>query len=95
MNLKINRRRALAVYFRSRRAIRAIRHYGRLIYVSKRMHYAVLYIDDERVEETTSKLLALRQVVSVKPSPRPEIDPELTDLRSAKTYHRVEKDDLS
>lgn len=93
--MEINHRRALAVYFRSRRAIRAIRHYGRLIYVSKHMHYAVLYVDDAKVAEQTEKLLALRQVTAVEPSPRPEIDPELTDLKSMMAFREDEEDDFS
>lgn len=93
--MEINHRRALAVYFRSRRAIRAIRHYGRLIYVSKHMHYAVLYVDDAKAADQTEKLLALRQVTAVKSSPRPEIDPELTDLKSMMDFHKDEEDEFS
>lgn len=95
MTFEINPRRALAVYFRSRRAVRSIRHYGRLIYISRRMHYAILYVDQARVDETTNKLLELRQVTAVKPSPRPEIDPQLTDLRSTMAFHQDEEDDFS
>lgn len=95
MAFEMNHRRGLAVYFRSRRAIRLLRHYGRLIYVSRHMHYAVLYVDQDQVDEVTKKLLDLRQVTAVKPSPRPEIDPQLTDLRSTMAFHQDEEDDFS
>lgn len=94
MDFELTKRRGLAVHFRSRRAIRAIRNHGRLIYVSKKMHYAILYVDEDQVQDATAKLEALRQVTSVEPSPRPEIDPQLADLRSTMAFHEDEEDDF-
>ena len=44
-------RRSLIVYVNGNRVIRALRHYGQIDYISRRMHYVVLYVNQEDVEK--------------------------------------------
>lgn len=43
------------------------------MYASKKMKYAVLYVDEEGVSELSSKLSHLRFVKKVEPSARPDL----------------------
>ncbi|WP_461215380.1 YlbG family protein [Lacticaseibacillus sp. GG6-2] len=71
--LTITPRVGLVVWVYSLKQIRALRHYGTVMYVSKKMKYVYLYLDQDAVAETTAKLQKLRFVRKVSPSKRPEL----------------------
>ncbi len=41
---KLIPRRSLIIYINNNRVIRALRRYGRIDYISRRMHYVVMYV---------------------------------------------------
>ena len=86
-------RRGLAVYISSRRVIRALRHYGRVHYVSKRAHYAIIYVDEAQVAETIERLEKLHNVKRAVPSALPDLDPDVADLASTGLYKTHDEDD--
>lgn len=47
---KLIPRRSLIIYINNNRVIRALRHYGQIDYISRRMHYVVMYVDQSDVE---------------------------------------------
>lgn len=67
------KRRGLIVWLYSLRQLKQLRHYGSLMYASKKMKYAVLYVDEDAVAELSSKLAHLRFVKKVEPSARPDL----------------------
>lgn len=91
--MELTPRRALIVYISGSKALRALRRYGIIRYVSKKMHYVVLYIDRADTDRLSEKLSQLKAVKKVVPSPRPEIDPLLSDLRTSGLYHTTDEDD--
>lgn len=50
------KRQGIIVWFKHRNNIRQIRRYGHLIYASKRLKYAVLYVNQSDLEKTESRL---------------------------------------
>jgi len=48
---KLIPRRSLIIYINNNRVIRALRHYGQVDYISRRMHYVVMYVDQSDVEK--------------------------------------------
>lgn len=72
--LNITPRQGLVVWVYSLKQIKALRHYGTVMYVSRRMKYVYLYLDRAAVPETMAKLKKLRFVKAVEPSHRPELD---------------------
>ena len=48
---KINSTRSLIIYINNNHVIRALRHYGQIDYISRRMHYVVMYVDQSDVEK--------------------------------------------
>lgn len=59
------RRQALIVWFKHRKNIRPLKRYGHFIYASRRMRYAVIYVnvdDIAQIEESLRKLLYVTKV---------------------------------
>lgn len=71
--LTITPRVGLVVWVYSLKQVRALRHYGTVMYVSKKMKYAYLYLDQAAVADTSAKLEKLRFVRKVSVSKRPEL----------------------
>lgn len=90
---KLVPRRALVVYINGTRAVRALRHYGIIRYVSRRMHYVILYVNQDELEKTKEKVSHLRAVRRVDLSYRPDLDPTLTDLEMTGLYKTHDEDD--
>lgn len=90
---QLPKRRGLAVYIRGRRVLRVLRHYGRLQYVSRRAHYAILYVNEEEVPAVTERLLKLHNVTGVTQSIWPDLDPAVTTLVAAGVNKEQDGDD--
>lgn len=61
-------RKSLIVYFRTPKAIKQIAGFGELIYYTKKGKYAVLYLDEDKVEKTKEKLNQIKLVRKVEES---------------------------
>lgn len=86
-------RRSLIVHLRSMRAVRSVRRYGNLIYVSCKMHYLILYVDQDEIDSVEEKIKKLRNVEKVEQSAWPDLDPNLTQLRQEMDVQHNEEDD--
>lgn len=82
------KRQGIFVWFQHRKNIKHIRRYGNLLYVSKRLRYAVVYVDQIDVDTIVadlSKLSFITKVdVSYKPFLKIDFDNALPD--EAKVY---------
>jgi uncharacterized protein YlbG (UPF0298 family) len=65
---KIEPTMGLIVYLYSIKHAKNLKQFGRLYYVSKRMRYALLYIDQDRQTEVIKKLNSENYVKQVVPS---------------------------
>ena len=90
---KLTARRALIIYISGSRVIRTLRHYGMVRYFSRRMHYVVLYVDQDQITAVTDRLKKLRAVRRIEQSYRPDLDPTLTDLEMTGIYKIHDEDD--
>lgn len=86
-------RRALIVRVNSNRVVRSLRRYGTIRYVSRRMHYVILYVNQDQITEVKERVNKLRAVRSVEPSYRPDLDPTLSDLEMTGVYKLHDEDD--
>lgn len=71
--MDIQSRTSLVVYVSSLRQVRQLKRYGHLEYVSKRMRYAIIYVNEEDAKETIGRLKQLRFVKRIIESPRNEL----------------------
>lgn len=74
--LNITPRIGMVVWVYSLKQIRALRHFGTVMYVSKRMKYAYLYLDADQADAVKAEVEKLRFVKSVVLSKRPELAEE-------------------
>ncbi len=61
-------RKSLIVYFRTPKAIKQIADFGELMYYTKKGKYAVLYLDEDKVEDAKEKMNQLKLVRKVENS---------------------------
>lgn len=90
---KLTERRALVVYINGNRVVQTLRRYGTVRYVSRRMHYVILYVNQDQVDQLKTKIGQLRAVRGVQESARPDLDPTLTDLKMTGLYKMHDEDD--
>ena len=67
------KRQGLIVWFQHKRNIKQIKRFGHLIYVSKRMRYAVIYVDQDEIEEVEQSMSKLSYIIKVDNSYKPFI----------------------
>ncbi|EKQ21906.1 hypothetical protein Lpp22_0982 [Lacticaseibacillus paracasei subsp. paracasei Lpp22] len=72
----IKQRQGLVVWVYSLKQLKTLRRYGTIMYVSRRMKYVYLYLDQDELAQTSAKLSKLRFVKRVEPSHRPELATE-------------------
>lgn len=89
----LTQRRALIVYISGKRILKTLHRYGAVRYVSRRMHYVVLYVDQDQLTSTKERLAKMRAVRRVLESARPDLDPTLTDLEQTGLYKMHDEDD--
>ncbi|OJG19960.1 hypothetical protein RU97_GL000193 [Enterococcus canis] len=68
--------------------MKQLRRYGIVHYVSRRMKYVVLYMDDDQIEETEKKLNSLHFVRSVERSYRPDIEMNFAEKIGTKAAYQ-------
>lgn len=74
------KRQGIIVWFQHRKNLKHIKKYGNLLYVSKKMRYAVLYINKEELDRTMEEMLKLPFISKIDPSYRPFLK---TDFENA------------
>ncbi|WP_028595746.1 YlbG family protein [Paenibacillus assamensis] len=67
------------------KAARNLEKYGSLHYISRKMHYAVLYVNADRAEDTVKNLKRLNYVKKIERSYRNEIKTEYSSEFEEKT----------
>lgn len=77
---EMKKRRALYVYMRGLKQVNQLKKFGEIAYISNKMNYVALYVNEESVADLVEKLKKYRFVKTVKQSERPDIDPDLGDL---------------
>lgn len=75
------KRRGIVVWFQHRKNIKQIKRYGNLIYVSAKQRYAVLYVNQDELEETVETLSKLPFIAKIEQSQKPALK---TDYENAK-----------
>ncbi|WP_373895917.1 YlbG family protein [Virgibacillus natechei] len=85
--MRVNRQ-GIIVWFQHVKNIKQLKRYGNLIYTSKKLKYAVIYVDQSELEMIEQKLLKLSFVSKVDRSYKPflQADFENTKPDKAKQY---------
>lgn len=85
------KRQGVVVWFQNRRNIKQIKRFGHLIYTSKRLHYAVLYVNQNELEGVMLKLKKMpfvsKVTASYKPFIRTNFDKAKPDIEKKDSYN--------
>ena len=76
------KRQGLAIWFQKMKNVKYIKKYGHLIYVSKKMKYAIVYVDMNGVDDTMHALKKLPFVKKVEVSSKPYIKTEFESVKA-------------
>lgn len=88
----VNPRRGLVVWVYSLKQLKNLKRYGFVYYVSRKMKYVYLYLDEDRYEENLAKIQKLHFVRSVEPSYRPDVEMNFADKIGTKAaYQEVDE----
>lgn len=82
------KRQGLIVWFQHMKNIKQIKRYGHLVYVSKHLKHAIVYVNQDEVEDKVLKLEKLPFVSKVDKSYKPFIKTEYENAKidKAKEY---------
>ncbi|KRN29394.1 hypothetical protein IV38_GL000278 [Lactobacillus selangorensis] len=75
---KMTSRQGIVVWVYSMKQIKQLRRYGMIDYVSKKMKYVYLYVDQDEIDAIMAQLEKLHFVKRVAKSHRPEINMNFT-----------------
>lgn len=75
----MQKRRGIIVWVYSLKQLKTLKRFGLIHFVSRKMKYIVLYVNEEIVEETEEKLQGLHFVRQVERSYRPDIEMNFAD----------------
>jgi len=71
-----NKRQGLVVWFQHMKNIKQIKRLGHLIYVSRKMKYAIIYVNQSEIEVIESKLSKYSFISKVERSYKPFVNTE-------------------
>ncbi|UJL47833.1 DUF2129 domain-containing protein [Virgibacillus sp. NKC19-16] len=85
--MRVNRQ-GIIVWFQHMKNIKQIKRYGNLIYTSKKLKYAVIYVDQSELETIEQKLLKLSFISKVDRSYKPFLQTNFENTKpdKAKQY---------
>lgn len=77
--MSINRRRLIAIYYYNPRLLKNLKRFGEVFYTSKKLKYALMYVDEEKIDEIIPQIKKLHFVRDVEKSFRPDIEMNFAD----------------
>lgn len=94
MDFKIRDKQGLIVYLYSIKQVKNLKNFGSVTYVSKKMRYAMLYIDqDEKTEETIKNISSQRYVKHVVISKINTLEDKILALNTEESIFKVDLED--
>ncbi|MBO1307030.1 YlbG family protein [Enterococcus sp. 669A] len=89
----VQKRRGIVVWVYSLKQLKTLKRYGLIHYVSRKMKYVVLYVNEEALEEAEEKLSALHFVRQVERSYRPDVEMNFADRIGTKAAYQVKDEE--
>lgn len=88
----IQKRRGLIVWVYSLRQLKNLRRFGTIHFVSHKMKYVVIYVNEEDVVDTMEKMNRLHFVREIQPSYRPDIEMNFAEKIGTKAAFQVQEE---
>lgn len=89
---EIQKRRGLIVWVYSLRQLKNLRRFGFVHYVSRKMKYVVMYLNEEDYEMKKNKIEQFHFVRQVEPSYRPDVEMNFAEKIGTDAAYQVSDD---
>ncbi|MGK0550559.1 YlbG family protein [Enterococcus faecalis] len=89
----LQKRRCLIVWVYSLKQLKTLRRFGFVQYVSRRMKYVILYMNEEAIEKNLVKIKELHFVRQVEKSYRPDVEMNFAEKIGTKAAYQLQEDD--
>lgn len=89
----IQKRRGIIVWVYSLRQLKNLKRFGLVHYISRKMKYILLYVNEEEVESTVEKIKKLHFVRQVEISYRPDIEMNFAEKIGTKAAFQVDENE--
>lgn len=94
MTLELTKRQGIIVWVYTLRQIKNLKRFGYIHYVSNKLKYVILYVNQEEAQTTVEKLNSLHFVRKVELSYRPDIDMTFANALPDKKGYALDKDEF-
>ncbi|GGC82913.1 YlbG family protein [Enterococcus wangshanyuanii] len=91
--LNIQKRRCLVVWVYSLKQLRTLKRFGLIHYVSRRMKYVVIYMNEEDIEASEVKINGLHFVRKVERSYRPDVEMNFAEKIGTKAAYQYKEEE--
>ncbi|MHC5229677.1 YlbG family protein [Enterococcus sp. LJL99] len=90
--LAVTKRRCLIVWVYSLKQLKTLKRYGLVHYVSRKMKYVVIYMNEEEIELSEAKISGLHFVRKVERSYRPDVEMNFAEKIGTKAAYEPNED---
>lgn len=90
--LIIKKRRCLIVWVYSLKQLKTLKRYGIIYYISRKMKYVVIYMNEEEIEMAEVKIADLHFVRKVERSYRPDVEMNFAEKIGTKVAYQSNED---
>lgn len=92
-SFEVQKRRGIIVWVYSFKQLKNLKRFGLVHYISRRMKYVLLYVNEEDVEETLEKIEKLHFVRNVDVSYRPDVEMNFADKIGTRAAYQMADED--
>ncbi|MHC9532823.1 YlbG family protein [Dellaglioa sp. L3N] len=92
IKLVIQKRQGVIVFLYHMKQIKQLKRFGIIQYISKKMKYVVIYMNQEDLPETVKKIQNLKFVKKTEVSHRPDIDMDFGSRMGEKAFKLTDED---
>lgn len=90
--LTVEKRRCLIVWVYSLKQLKTLKRYGLVHYVSRKMKYVVVYMNEDEIELAEAKISGLHFVRKVERSYRPDVEMNFAEKIGTKEAYQPNED---
>ncbi|MHC5248000.1 YlbG family protein [Enterococcus sp. LJL120] len=90
---EVQKRRGLIVWVYSFKQLKNLKRFGLVHYLSRRMKYVLLYVNEEDVADIKERIEKLHFVRSVEPSYRPDVEMNFAEKIGTRAAYQMDDDE--
>nr|WP_265457779.1 YlbG family protein [Enterococcus sp. HY326] len=90
---EVQKRRGLIVWVYSFKQLKNLKRFGLVHYLSRRMKYVLLYVNEEEVTDIKERIEKLHFVRSVEPSYRPDVEMNFAEKIGTRAAYQMDDDE--